>query len=123
MPLYEFKCKGCGATAVSQRREVSDHFCSCGGEYKRIFSFSIARPMQEHFNAAVGKPISSHRQFRDELARKSDQESERLNMTVNLQPVDLADKESLGVTDEGLQETHDHAVRTGQREPTPRLIL
>jgi hypothetical protein len=61
--------------------------------------------MQEHWNHSVGQPIRTMRQFRDALARKSDEMTERTGVPHDYQPVDLSDREALGVTDEGLEET------------------
>lgn len=78
-------------------------FGACGGILRRVYSFAVKPAMQEHYNMAVGKPISNMRQFKTELDRKSEKDAERLGIPVNYQPVDWMDKETLGVTDEGLE--------------------
>lgn len=78
-------------------------FGPCGGNLRRVYSFAVKPAMQEHWNMAVGKPISNMGQMRSALAEKSEKDAERLGMPVNYQPVDWMDKETLGVTDEGLE--------------------
>jgi len=72
--------------------------------------------MHEHYNHTVGKPISDPKQFKEELKRSSERESERTGRTVNYVPVDLNDKESLRVTDEGMDRTMRRKTITGERE-------
>lgn len=85
-------------------------------------STNFGRVMHEHQNVAVGKPISDMRQFKDELARASDRESERMGFTVDYQPADLTDTTTLNVTDEGLDSTHDQAIKDGRKESKGRFV-
>lgn len=64
--------------------------------------------MPEHFNNSLGQYVNNERQFKDGLKRKSDEASERMGHTVDLQPIpaaDMADAKAHGVTDEGLDAT------------------
>jgi len=61
--------------------------------------------MPEHFNVAVGRPVSSSKQFADELKRKSEEASLRTGMDHNFVPVDVTDMKAVGATDEGLDHT------------------
>lgn len=120
MPMYEFQCRECGTILHSNSR--TEQQCNCGGSLKRKYGFSFKRPMQEHYNPTVGKVISSDRQFTRELKIASEQATERTGIKHSFVPVDISDKEALGVTDTGLQATHDKEVAEGKREPTRRLV-
>ena len=72
--------------------------------------------MHEHFNYTVGKVISDKKQFAAELDRKSAEMTERTGTPHNYVPVDLSDKESLRVSDEGMDSTLRRQTETGQRE-------
>ena len=74
-------------------------------------------------NPATGKVESDPRKFREHLHVASEEMGERLNMVVDYQPIDLNDRDSLGVTDEGLDATHDHRVRTGQKDSRGRFVF
>lgn len=128
MPIYEFKCKTCGSPFNSTTREWPERFKFCGkcgaeGSIKRVWGFSYVRPMQEGYNPSVGKNISNMAQLKSEFARMSDEAEMYTGNPHKFVPIDPMDKETLGVTDEGLASTHDHLVATGQKEPAQRLIL
>jgi hypothetical protein len=72
---------------------------------RRVWSVRFGSVLHEHYNHSVGKPISSHRQYADELKRLSEQQTERTGIPHNYVPVDLSDTRACGVTDEGLEET------------------
>lgn len=105
MPVYEYKCgnghhlelyapieaascdvgQACPMTAWS---EIEGEEPTCGSPLKRRYSVHFNSVMQEHYNHSVGKPISSMRQFKDELKRSSDRASERTGITHDFQPAD-----------------------------------
>jgi len=109
MAVYEYRCPTCRARLTSTTRgdrlDASCAACGDPGPHVRVFSVAIHRPMMEHFNRTVGKPISSMQQFRDELSRKGAEYTERTGIEVNYQPIDLADQKAVGATDEGLDAT------------------
>ena len=74
-------------------------------------------------NPATGKVESDPKKFREHLRVASEEMSERLGTRVDYQPVDLTDRDALGVTDEGLDATHDHQVRTGQKDSRGRFVF
>lgn len=74
--------------------------------------------MQSHFNVTTNTMISDPRQFDRELKRKAQVQHESTGIPHSYEQVDLHDREALGVTDEGLQATHDRAVAEGRKEPT-----
>lgn len=115
MPLYEYQCRECGRDKYTTTRQIPSP-CSCGGVYRRVFSFSYHAPMPEHWNHAVNRPISSMAQFRSELARQSDEATQRTGIPHDFQPVDIHDKQSLGVTDEGMDSTLRQQTNSGARE-------
>lgn len=124
MPLYEYKCKNCNAVYESFTRGLEDvtPCADCATPIKRVFSVSLQTPLHDHFNHAVGKYVTGKRQLRDEFKRASDDATERTGIEHNFVPVDPHDKETFGVTEEGLAETHNRKVQLGLKEPTPRMI-
>jgi hypothetical protein len=72
--------------------------------------------LQAGFNPTLQRPISSHRQFRDELKRESERASEQTGMEHRYEPVDPTDKKKLGVTEQGIHESN--VVRAKQGLPT-----
>lgn len=122
MPLYEFKCKGCGQIVHSTARINEESCDDCGGALRRVFSFSFKRPMQPHFNTAVGRDVAGERDLKNEFRRMSDAAEERTGIPHNYQPVDPRDKDTLGVTDEGLGDRFDADVKAGIREPVRKLV-
>jgi hypothetical protein len=83
---------------------------------RRVYSFRPGKVTHEHFNHTVGKVISDPKQFKSELARKSAEMTERTGIPHNYVPVDLNDKESLRVSEEGMDSTLRRQTETGQRE-------
>lgn len=81
MPSYAYACQDCGrentATTPHDRLMLC---CPCNMStlhmHKRVWSVQFASVMHEHLNQATGKPTSSRRQFRDDLARASDEASQ-----------------------------------------------
>ena len=73
-------------------------------------------------NLTTGRVESDPKKFAAHLRMKSDEMAERLGMPVDYQPIDMTDKEALGVTDEGMDATHDHQVRTGQKDSRGRFV-
>lgn len=119
MPIYEYKCSKCDHRVVSTERGnrlLGGKCAQCGVSpalYKRVFGFAMKPIMHEHFNRSVQKPISSMKQYADELKRKSDEESARDGMERRYVPVDLGDTQSLGVTNEGIHESNIERARNG----------
>lgn len=84
---------------------------------------AFKRPMEPHYNYAVGQHISSMGQFTSELHRRSDELSETTGADHNFQPVDLTDKKALGVTDEGLDTQAKMRRTMGLDSPTKKIIV
>lgn len=73
-------------------------------------------------NLSTGRVESDPRKFKEHLRIKSEEMEERLGIKVDYQPVDLTDKDALGVTDEGMDATHDAAVRDGRKDSRGRFV-
>lgn len=143
MPIYEFKCTrchqryetpnrdekaSCGVTLtgydLSDPDDLQPYRPICAGTLKRVFSFSIGRSMPEHFNNSTGTYVTNKTQLADDFKRLSEAATERTGIPHNFVPVDPQDKETLGVTDEGLDSTHDVMVRKGLKDETsPRKVI
>jgi len=80
------------------------------GVLKRQFRVALQRPMQEHFNHTVGKPISSMSKFREELKRASEDYSNRTGLDAKFEPKDWGE---LGATSEGLDTANRERVNQG----------
>lgn len=74
-------------------------------------------------NLTTGRVETDARKFATHLRDRAEQDSERLGMVVDYQPVDPTDSDALGVTEEGLDATHDHRVATGQKDSRGRFVF
>lgn len=117
--IYGYKCRTCGHTEDSTVRANMIGPCGCGGWLTRKYQFVVEPVMQEHFNRAVGMPISSMRQFKRELDRVSDEYSARTGMDTKFAPIDYADTKACGVTGDGL----DAMNRRRHAEGKPELVV
>lgn len=73
-------------------------------------------------NLTTGRVETDARKMQQYLDQRSDEESERLGMTVDFQMVDPTDKDALGLSDEGLDATHDRQISTGQKDSRGRFV-
>lgn len=116
---YDFKCTGPDCeyiTEVTDRHgEYKCPFCSF--PLKRVWNLFHSTPIitEPVYNPSLGKHVSGMKDMKEKFKIASDSASERLGMSVNYQPVDLSQKGSIGVTDEGLDSTykreHDSKVK------------
>jgi hypothetical protein len=113
MPSYEWRCTNpkvhhrmVFTMSISEYEEQFEGMAAlcreCQYPLVRIFSFAPKRMMHEHFNLSSGTVVSDHKQFRDDLKRASERATLRTGIPHDYQPVDLGEKEALGVTEEGL---------------------
>lgn len=101
MTLYTYRCAECGNEFLSSTRADQVEFTACCGNWgQRIWGFTAKAIMHEHMNTSVGAPVSSMQGFKDGLARRSEEAFNRTGVEHNFQPVDLGDKQTLGVTSE-----------------------
>lgn len=112
MTIYAYRCDSCRVNVDSTRRGDDLGICpSCNsGTLKRRWQVSMQPGMEEHFNHTVGKPISSMTQFKSELARKSEEYSERTGIPSDFQPREWGE---MGATGEGLDATNKVRVDSG----------
>lgn len=92
--MYDYRCPECDlAYSSPTRADRLDNPCACGfeGPLHRVFGFSHKPAMPEHYNHAVGKPISNPAQFRSELSRASDEATARTGMEHRFAPIDIRD--------------------------------
>lgn len=124
----------------SGKPDVTTLMFYCGLTSKRKWSVNVQPSMQEHFNTTIGKPVSNMNAFKDGLKRASEEATLRpieahadlvraaeeqgidigdakpRELEHNFVPVDMRDKEALGVTDEGLDATRKQQTDSGKRE-------
>ncbi len=110
MALFEYRCP-IGHTRLAQHREDA---VLCGSDCSEIarrhFSFNISAGIQSHYNNAVGKYVNNEREFRDELKRAADRQSEAMGYSATYDYVDPGDIRSKAkITDEGLDVTYKRA--------------
>lgn len=114
MANYQYRCPSC-RSVYTLEGSIHDDMpemrpcprCNFNGS-KRDFSFNHTPSMPEHFNHSLGRFVSNNRQFEDGLKQQSAEMSERMGMTVDLQPLspsEMAEASSHGVTEEGLYES------------------
>lgn len=126
MPIFEYKCPECQNRVIStvrgDRLDADCPHCDQPRTFRRVFSVSVRRPMQAHFNNTVGKVISDEKQFERELQRKGEEYTAETGIETNYRPIDYRDKEALGVTEEGLDATRKRMRDSGEL-PSGNLIL
>ena len=74
-------------------------------------------------NLSTGRVETDPRKFATHLREQSEIMGERLGMNVDYQPCDMTDRDALGVTDEGLDATHDQAVKDGRKDSRGRFVF
>ena len=90
------------------------HHCqNCGLQARRRFSFQIAASFREHWNVATGAYVTNRRQFEDKLKLASEEQTLKLGMEVDYQPVDLSDPAACGLTSEDVAEVSEVRAKAG----------
>lgn len=89
--IYEYVCDSCALVTDSLvfRRigEVLD-VCECGGLQIRMVShLQVVPVIQPYFNHSVGQIVTSNKDFEEKLRVGSIEQSERLNLPHNYQPL------------------------------------
>lgn len=119
MAMYEYRCTGCrDTTTLDVRVRLPELPCvTCGTKttHKRVFSFTVQPMMHEHWNKAVGAPISDMGQFRRELKRRSEEATEHTGIEHSYVPVEHGDAAAVGATNEGIDESN--RIRSKLGEP------
>lgn len=105
---YAYRCPVCrGEILHDEPHDRLNAICrSCGAqEFKRVFSFSMAIPFKEHFNAATGQVVSSKTKHADILKAQSETETIRSGVEHKFVPVDPADAKTVyGIKDDVLEQ-------------------
>lgn len=110
--MYSYICKYCETETMdltfAKFGETINLECdTCGNPevMRTVGNFTTHLSMPEHFNQSTGKFVTNSQSFKSQLSQKSDEMSERMNMTVKYGEVDGRDAKALGVTSEGMEST------------------
>jgi hypothetical protein len=107
MAMYEHKCTRCNLTFCDG--DIGHVPCPiCKQPTVRRFSFSTVPSFKDGYCVTTGSYVKNERDFITQLDRASDAATARNGIPHRYRPVDLRDKDALGITDEGLAE---HAKR------------
>lgn len=71
----------------------------------------------------TGQWVSDRKQFREQLHVAGEESTEREGYQQNFIEVDPSDRDALGLTDEGLDSTHDRHVQLGWKESKGRFVF
>lgn len=120
MPVYEYRCRDCGAVRDSQSNQ-DVRPCACGGISRRVFHANIKSSFIPHFNHAVGAHVSSDREFNDLLKIRSEENTLRTGTEHNYTRIDPGDSPE-PTKDTAIFETKAKLLRdTGQVTPTTTI--
>lgn len=111
MKKQDYKCKPCDVwwTADWVDGNTPELFpvCPvCEGPSCKLYSFSTTRPLNINPHLTGDPNVTSMRQLKESFHIASLEAEERTGLKHDFQPVDLRDKDALGVTDEGLEPTY-----------------
>ena len=99
MPIYEYRCDGCGSFEATQRGDRV-RCPNCGASARRNFGFRKGGSgFTGHYNVAAGRYVRSEGELRSAFAEASDAQSKLTGSTVDIQPVDYGDRDACGITD------------------------
>lgn len=134
-PKYDYRCKRCGFTDESSIRESLIWSCPVCYDNpddlgERVFPLhrvwaapNMSRVWHGHWCQTTGQWITDRKQFREALHVASDEATQRLGMEHRFIEVDPSDKDSLHVTDEGLDATHDAHVKMGLKQSKGQFVF
>lgn len=131
MPTYEFKCSNDHRVTMvlssAQRDNPVGRPClECDEPLRRRWTpFRVVAPFEEHFNLSTGTFVSSKRQLDEQNRIASVERTERLGLETNFVAHDIRDltPSDMGVTEEGLNTTHDAHVAAGVKESKGRFVF
>src|SRR4051794_4954861 len=117
---YEYRCNRCPLVIRSDVRADALQCPECKHLAQRQWGFAYKAGFREGYNPALGQHISSRSQLQSALSVASDRASQPTSIVDDAGnkhdierpphhyvPVDMRDKEALGVTSEGLDSTYD----------------
>lgn len=131
MPQYAWKCRDCQREIlhffeIDADRPSTISCPRCGGIARRRFSFTKPAPFEDQYDRKAGRWITSKRGLEEEARRRSAEKSEKYGFEHDYTVHDARDPataEHFGVTDEGLQATHDRAVEEGRKPATGKIVF
>ena len=135
MTMYGYECRECGqsytseirgnflaAIAIDRNTVVKQECTECGNpEVKRKYSVVVHRPMPEHLNKTTNTLISSDRQFREELKRKSEAEFLRTGIPCNYEPIDPDEAKAAVLASDAVGLESTNRVRVNEGKPAIKL--
>lgn len=104
MPFYGYKCPTHGDFDLFNQRADSAACPDCGEVSRRVFSWRNASVLMDHYNPAFGTVVHSRAQAKELAKKASEDQSERLGMTVNYEVTDIHDHEAAGIDKAELKE-------------------
>lgn len=117
--IYLYKCDECHSIVESTSRGdalgecvFEDNGELCTGTLRRRFVVNLERPMQEHWNHTVNKPISDPNQFKRELREAGEKYSEKNGIETDYQPLSRDELRGM-MTMEGMDSTNRERVKQG----------
>ncbi len=125
MTIYGYQCRKCGLEEDSTIRAATLGGCPgldwetneyCGGELRRKYSVRTNAVIHSHFNSTTGTMVSGNRNFDEQMKRESERVSEYTGMEHRFERVDPSNRDALGVTDQGIDESN--RIRKQQGLPT-----
>lgn len=119
MAMYEYKCQFCRKMFTSVARADRVPCPICLRDAKRRFSFAVQPSFQDGYTPTVGGYVSSERDLREQLKRKSDEATERNGIPHSYVPIDLRDMDACGVTPEGIAENQEMRIKEQERKAKP----
>lgn len=131
-PLFDFKCIECGLYCESHVNESQIWNCPrCWilderpSPLRKVIrrSPTINRVWHGHHDLTTGHYVSDRKQFRELLHVQSEIDTERLGFQQNYIEVDMSDHKHLGITEQGLDSTHDRHVQLGWKESRGRFVF
>lgn len=117
MAFYEYRCANCGTSRDTQVRGDSlNVLCAICNEttfHRRVWSVAFKPVMQEHFNNALGGPVSDEKKFAAALRQRSDEAFLHTGIEHKFVPIDMQDAAAVGATNHGIDESNRVRSRIG----------
>ena len=133
MPTYEYRCPNNHILTLvlpsEDRDDMVGQLCpECKGPEKlkrRWTPFRVAAPFEGHFNLGTGTYVESKRQLDEANRIASAERTARLGLETNFVAHDIRDlsPSDMGVTEDGLNTTHDAQVAAGVKESKGRFVF
>lgn len=134
-PKYSYKCVNCGHHDWSHLNEYTLWPCSMCRLNDTLEDHlhpmrktitecpGIPKMWHGHHSLTTGNWTTDRRQLSRDLRDGGDKQTQRLGMDHNYIEVDPSDKAAIGITDEGMDATHDHHVKIGAKESKGNYVF